>query len=219
MDKSFKDPELIEWQFDITHDGINDRMMVNIKAIKDINQFSNEDPVAIYSGKTGNKIWTENVNTILPGYEGLYWYQSEYDLEGSQNNEEKKDYLIRWEPFILQGNGGYRYTVFYLSENGQEVVTDSDQINFKISETESKESDIELINDFVNQVNKYLSNAIVIIDTNIGFGNRGVVYSTPDHKIVMPYDASYEINAIKAVLKEGYVPSDSESRVPLDSLK
>lgn len=171
--------EVVVLSSDLTKDGIDDEIKINIYAAKDIdsaNKYADIDTVEVFSGKTGEKIWGKRVSLIHMEQDGLYIY-----------NDGENDYILEMCLYMNQGNAVYKYSVLDLGEDG--VVTEKicEDIGFSVNEDERKEEDIENIKKFEKNINEYLNESYVILDTNY---DSDVVYSTKDNKVELTYDAS-----------------------------
>lgn len=139
-----------------------------------------EQTVSVYSGSSGELLWTGHADTVHPGWNGIYIY-----------NDGKNDYLIQWLPTIYQDNADFHFRIFSLDEEGKEKDLLAKNIQFDIYHP--KDGDTNTISEFVNMVNGYLENSYVLVDTD----NGTPVYSKADSKIVNLYDVSWILEEIK----------------------
>ncbi len=79
-----------------------------------------------------------------------------------------KDYLLRYNPTMAQGDAEYSYTLFSL-ENGQVDSIESDSVRFSVNpgQTPTAEKKAEM-DAFAKRVNALLSNSTVLLSTNEG---------------------------------------------------
>lgn len=166
--------EIVTWQEDITHDGIPDKIEVDISLANAVgeNLKGNEETLRIYSGKTGEKIWSGHADTIHAGWNGFYLYR---------NPENKKAYILNWRPVLYQGNGQFFYQIFSLTEQGERQIFTEEKLEFKV-DTMTKE-ETEQLNAYLTRLNGYLENSFLLIDTNEG----NVRYSPQGRPMTKPY--------------------------------
>lgn len=81
---------------------------------------------------------------------------------------------MRYNPSMTQGSANYRYALFYLDEEGTEINVDSNSLDFDISGRTGHTLEIEEILSFVDAVNVYLRQGILLLSTEEG----ELVYST-----------------------------------------
>ena len=179
-----KQIEPIIWYADITHDGIDDKIVVDLTYVINYPETGEEKTVSVYSGSTESLIWTGHADTVHPGYNGIYIY-----------NDGTNEYLLIWLPMIYQDRANFSLQVFSLLEEGkvQELATKT--IDFDMSRP--NECDTNAISSYIEEVNSYLKNSYVLVDTD----NGTPVYSTEKNKIVNVYDASGIFNEIEELKK------------------
>ena len=179
---NIKQVEPVIWYADITQDGIDEKIVVDLTYVINYPRTGEEQTVSVYSGYSGKLIWTGHADTVHPGWNGVYIY-----------NDGKKDFLIQWLPTIYQDNADFHFRIFSLDEDGKENDLVSKNIQFDIYHP--KNGDTDTISEFVDMVNGYLEKSYVLVDTD----NGTPVYSTADKKIVNLYDASWILEEIKQV--------------------
>lgn len=179
-DSDVKQEEPIIWYADLTHDGINEKIVVDLTYVINYPETGDEKTVSVYSGSSDELIWTGHADRVHPGWNGIYIY-----------NDGKNDYLILWQPTIYQDIADFNIRIFSLTEEGKE----KDILNKKIEFVtyRPKDSDFKDVPEFVDMVNGYLEKSYVLVDTD----NATPVYSTTDNKIINLYDASPVIDVMK----------------------
>lgn len=166
--------EPIIWYADITQDGIDEKIVVDLTYVLNYPKTGEEQTVSVYSGSTGGLLWTGHADTVHPGWNGIYIY-----------NDGKQDYLLLWQPTVYQGSADFRLRIFSLDEAGKEIELLTKNMQFVVYHL--KDGDTEAISEFVDMVNGYLEKSFVLVDTNNGIP----VYSTKDNKIINLYDISW----------------------------
>ncbi|MCH5268213.1 MAG: M56 family metallopeptidase [Lachnospiraceae bacterium] len=142
---------------DITGDGVADTVSIDINAAKGEYQADGEElppSIQIISGKTNEVIWESNANASLhAGYNQFYLYQN------------KHTYLMEWNPACWQGYCSYQWKVFKLTEDGKVKKIAGNKIEFDTNEGRVKEKDFGKIEAFGKELNKYLADAELLLDT------------------------------------------------------
>ncbi len=165
--------EIVTWQEDITHDGIPDKIEVDISLANAVgeNLKGNEETLRIYSGKTGEKTWSGHADTIHAGWNGFYLYR---------NPENKMAYILNWRPVLYQGTGNFFYRIFSLTEQGKVQLFTEEAFHFQVdtmSEEERKRLDA-----YIARLNGYLENSYILINTDGGI----VRYSPQGRQMTKP---------------------------------
>jgi len=176
--------EPIIWYADIAHDGIDDKIVVDLTYVINYPETGEEKTVSVYSGSTEALIWTGHADTVHPGYNGIYIY-----------NDGINEYLLIWLPMIYQDRANFSLQIFSLSEEGEIQELATKNIDFDMNSPD--ECDTKAISSYIEEVNGYLKNSYVIVDTD----NGTPVYSTKKNKIVNVYDASGILNEIEELKK------------------
>lgn len=172
--------EPIIWYSDITQDGIDEKIEVDLTYVINHPNTGEEQTVSVYSGSTGDLIWTGHADTVHPGWNGIYIY-----------SDGDNEYLLNWKPTIYQDSADFFFHVFSLTEEGdvQELTTETIQFNILGGD----ECDTDAISSYIDKVNSYLENSYVLVDTE----NGTPLYSTKNNKINNCYDVSAILNEIK----------------------
>jgi hypothetical protein len=174
--------EPIVWSADLTQDGIDEKISVDLTYVINYPETGEEKTVSVYSGATGDEIWTGHADTVHPGWNGIYIY-----------NDGSHDYLLLWKPMMYQGIASYSIQAFSLTEEGESQELFNESLEFDLNRPE--ECDKQAISAYVDKVNGYLKNSYVLVDTD----NGTPVYSTKDNKLKHLYDASDILEEIEAL--------------------
>lgn len=170
---SLNQVEPIVWYSDLTHDGIDEKIVVDLTY--DINNQSGpEQTVSVYSGCNGELIWTDYADIVHPTWNGIYIY-----------NDGVNEFLVHWKPVIYHDIAEFYFHVFSLTEEGDIVDNTIETINFNM--LRPKECDTDEISSYINMVNDFLKNSFVLIDTDNGI----LVYSKENEKKNILYDGSF----------------------------
>lgn len=102
----------------------------------------------------GSELWGEEMSTAHAGWDSLFLCT----LEG-------KNYLLRYQPTMYQGECTYSYTLFTL-ENGRETPHQTHAIEFDIHGGEPL--DVEEMTGFAGEVNALLSSSLLLLSTEGG---------------------------------------------------
>ena len=102
-------------------------------------------------------IFTQNAYAAHVGWLALFLYQ-----------KDGQDYLLRYIPGMWMGNAYYSYQLFYLAENGAEVVVQENEVSFDINFGSSLHGDFDpaAIDAFLTEVNALLSDSIQLMNTD-----------------------------------------------------
>lgn len=175
-----KQEEPIIWYADITHDGIDEKIVVDLTYVINNPKTGEENTVSVYSGSSGELIYTGHADTVHMGWNGIYIY-----------NDGKNDYLLLWQPTVYQNIADFNLHIFSLTEDGKDIEFSTENIQFVTYHL--VDVDIDDISEFVDMVNGYLEKSYVLVDTDQGTP----VYSTADNKIINIYDSSWIMGEIK----------------------
>ena len=119
-------------------------------------------------------IFTQNAYAAHVGWLAMFLYQ-----------KNGQDYLLRYIPGMWMGNAYYSYQLFYLAENGAEVVVQENGINFDINFGSSLHEDFDpvAIDAFLTEINALLSDSIQLMNTDYelreAFRLEGGLYHVP----------------------------------------
>ena len=156
----------IIWRVDLNHDGIDDRIVVDII---DSHYTSEGAKINVYNGVTGALMYTATADLPHTGWNGFYLYTNENGA-----------YLLNWIPGMWQGWGSYFYEVFSFNDRDEKVVLDSDSLDFSLDDLQAEHEGMDELVGFVQRVNYYLLQSWLIADTDDGT----LIYGTQDNRIV-----------------------------------
>ena len=151
---------------DLNHDGTDDYITVDLTG-EHVKTFMVFDGV---NDKT--MIWSGNADIPHAGWDGWYLYE-----------EDGKQYLLNWHPYMNHGYGNYSYEIFHIDDNHEKAVLRSENVGFSLDDLDS----VPEARAFVERANEYLAKSIVLIDTNDG----EVTFSTTDNPVTKTYDISW----------------------------
>lgn len=139
---------------DLTGDGIPEGIQIDERTAAEP-MTGNEPTIRIFSGKTGEIIWSLPVNTVHGGWNNVYLYRVG-----------RKAYLMTWRPAMYQGAADFEWKVFSLTEDGDEKILASDFFEFDLNNP--KKSDPERLWGFSKKLNTFLKKAQLLISTQEG---------------------------------------------------
>ena len=167
------------WYYDITHDGIKDKILVNTRTLYEMPK-EGENTISIYSGRSYELIWTENINSSHMGEGSVRIY-----------NDGEKDYLLMWKPYMAQGDAVYRCKIVKLSEDGNEEIIDEKVFSYSLN---SLSVDTEALRKYGEEVNAYLEKSFVLAESGSIMGEG---HSTDKEKRITTYDVEKDIKSIE----------------------
>ena len=146
----------VNLNIDITGDGVNDTISIDVNAAKGQSQTVENSPaIRITSGKTDNVIWKSDANASLhAGYNQFYLYHKKINT-----------YLMEWNPACWQGYCSYQWKVFKLTDDGKVKKIAGNKVEFDTNEGRIDEKDFDKIETFGKELNTYLANAELLLDT------------------------------------------------------
>jgi hypothetical protein len=160
----------IIWYADLNHDGIDDKIVVEIpekSAFPDVNVSIN-----IYDGDSGLIMFQAQAGMGHVEWDGYYlYYERDYA------------YLINWRPQMFQGDGNYVYEIFSFNDSGKKIIMNSGSYDF---DSQKLYDDFDNIGEFIKyirEVNTYLTNSRLIVDTDGG----DLLYGTPNGPMADPF--------------------------------
>ena len=135
---------------DFNHDGVKET--AKVVAFDDGELFELQ-----ISDSEGNIIWNVDAAKTHAGWRSLFLC-----------NIDGEDYLFRYTPSMYQGFCNYHYDLFYLDASSNEIIVDSDFVEFDINFGGQSHGSFnpDKIASFMNEVNAYLENSIVLLNTN-----------------------------------------------------
>ena len=139
-----------------------------------------ENTISIYSGRSYELIWTENINSSHMGEGSVRIY-----------NDGEKDYLLMWKPYMAQGDAVYRCKIVKLSEDGNEEIIDEKVFSYSLN---SLSVDTEALRKYGEEVNAYLEKSFVLAESGSIMGEG---HSTDKEKRITTYDVEKDIKSIE----------------------
>ena len=148
-DKADEDPVLVPLEIDLNRNGVPEQ----------INVVWQEDRMRYQLTVTERDevIFTQNAYTAHVGWIALFLYW-----------QDGQAYLLRYTPMMWQGHADYSYRLFYLAEDGSEVIVQEEWIRFDIDFGSSAHGDFdpETIDTFLTNVNTLLSGSTQLMNTD-----------------------------------------------------
>lgn len=164
-------PLVIEWYADLTHDGTDEKIVVDLTHINTQNEYKT---VSVYTGKNlDTLIWYGYADTCHAANIGIDLYQ-----------KDGLDYLMVWSPYMSNGGGDYYYEIFYFSDEYEKITYVKNDLVFYDTINEDESNGIEGIPDFINELNNYLKDSFILVDTNTG----DLVYSPKNEPLTKLYE-------------------------------
>lgn len=182
----------ITYYEDLTHDGVDERIVVDPYFAVTMPRTASEKIVQVYDGRTDQLIWWGHVDWVHGGWGGFYIYRDEKGLLGEAGSA----YLLDYEPEIWQGAGYYECRIFSLTETGAEEIVVWENVGIDLNQPET--CDMNAIMEFAEKMNAYFEDCYVLIDTNDGLN----LYSTDGSKIACPYDGTELPKLVNETLQE-----------------
>jgi len=162
--------ESIVWKADLNHDGIDDKIVVEVYVRDD--GADTGAIVTVYEGNSDKILYTADANVAHAGWDGVYLYY---------NNGAA--YLMNWRPSMFQGYAGYVYEIFSFAKNGKKIVFDSGSYMFEYQDLVVEHKGLVEFVTYVQKVNNYLMSCHLLADTDGG----ELVYGTPDNPYAKPF--------------------------------
>lgn len=114
---------------------------------------------------TGNEIWKESGNKAHAGWKSLFLCRID-----------EKEYLLRYTPYMGQGYGTYKYSLFTL-EGGVEKVYETNTLEFDLNGAE--ELNVRQMIAFADEVNSLLGKSTMLMSTDGGTYSFGPASAAP----------------------------------------
>jgi len=149
--------ESVTWEADLTHDGQPEQV------IFDWSQFDacGEGMFAVLDTQ-GKVLYSDEVTSSHS------WLRTYYLCSWKG-----KEYLFRYDPYMMQEEGSYWYELFYLTEDGEKIIEDTERIGFSIAILPSAPNnggkrvmDIPAMVAFADQVNEYIQNSFLLVSSD-----------------------------------------------------
>ncbi len=173
----------IVYQLDLTGDGKDDVITVNISKIK---RLWKRKAVISVEDSTGEELWCDEME--LSDTSGKLYYLCKMD---------GRYCLLRYITNYTKGDGKYSFEVFYPKKTGEDVFN-SEEIEFKTYAEKKYVRDFSATNmdHFRNCINEYLANGILLFSIDGGkvkySTENTVITYTENYKKIIPIDIQNE---------------------------
>ena len=141
----------------------------------------------------GRVIYTEEAYGSHAGWNALFLYQ-----------KDGQSYLLRYTPEMWQGYAYYSYRLFYLAEDGSEVVVQENRVDFDVNFDSSIHGsfDPQAIDAFLAEINSLLPDSIQLMNTDRdlleAFEREGRLYHVPSF---LYWEDDFSCDGSKTVLE------------------
>jgi len=176
------------WQADLTHDGQMELVVFDWGYLKEYMLAT----LTVVDAE-GTVIFSDtDMGSSHPGW--CSYYLCSLEEEGV-----RRDYLLKYVPYSMQGYGDYSYELFSLDGAGGKNVRYEQSVSFPMDrfaiemETEGSapdETEMEELADsiaaFVQAVNSYISQSFLVGSTDYDSMEQYLLYSTPGHLVRIP---------------------------------
>ena len=138
-------------------------------------------------------IFTEEAFFSHAGWNALFLYR-----------RDGQAFLLRYTPEMWQGSAYYSYQLFYLAEDGSEVIVQENRVDFSVNFGMSIHGDFDpaAIDAFLAEVNSLLSGSVLLMNTDddlIGaFESEGRLYHVPSF---LRWEDNYSYDESKTMLE------------------
>ena len=165
-DTAAEDPALVPLEIDLNRNGIPE----TINAV----WLDDEMCYKLTVTEGDEVIFTQNAYTAHVGWNALFLYQ-----------KDGQAWLLRYTPWMFQGIADYGYQLFYLAEDGSEVIVQENWVSFNVNFDLPAyiEFDPETIDAFLTEINALLSDSVQLVNTDedlrAAFMWEGRLYHVP----------------------------------------
>ena len=204
--------EILDIHTDINHNGVKETL--ELEKIYQGTTYQNKYvEVFVLSLKEGDKvIYSEEAVASHTGWNALFLY-----------HKDGQDYLLRYNPYMMMGGASYRYQLFFIAEDGSEIVVNENSVTFdnNFGSSVHQSFDPIAIAGFLEDINTLLKDSIELINTDDdlieSFKNEGRLYHIPqflfgeDRGFDYDYDKSVleNLEEYKAALEAFYAETDN----------
>lgn len=141
-------------EVDLDHDGLPDRL-----ELRQGEEAAGQQVLQFTASGMSSPTWTGEASTAHVGWQAFFLCR----LDG-------EDYLLQYTPYMGGGSCAYRYKLFYLTANGEEVVVQENAVDFDLifapEYAEQHQYDPQVINAFMEEINALLANSSQLINTD-----------------------------------------------------
>lgn len=134
--------------------------------------------------KDGTVRWMRELGTAHVGWGSFFAYQ-----------EDGRDYLVRYSPYMGQGAAWYDYVIFSLDADGEEVLLRGNAVEFDVNfgSPVHQSYDAETIAAFLEEVHGYLDDSVLLVSTEGGELQIGGSGADFDKDMFFTYDESLSL--------------------------
>lgn len=192
--------KILDVETDINHDGRTEMLELHsvLHSVTDgYDEFDDLDHAILNFVDFNKVVFAEMASASHSGWNALFLYR----MDG-------EDYLLRYNPYMMQGGAHYAYQLFYIDENGGEVIVKENSVDFDISFGSSVHEhsgfDTNAIDAFLAEVNAMLPYCIELLNTDWelieDFDREGRLYHVP-HFLETDEDFGYIYDPDKSILE------------------
>lgn len=181
QDTAFQQYGLPIYTVRLTHDDSSQKIVLDA-----VNTEAGQFYALRVIGNDGKPLWQCEAATPHSGWNTIFLTR----IEG-------KDYMMQYNPYMIQGSGSYCFRVFSLDKDGNEIVLDQDKVDFGINPPGAsghfRKRDIEPVKAFYVHVNQYFPASELLLNTDEHINlllpeRRGLAYGAQDNPITGFYD-------------------------------
>ena len=162
-------------QADVNQDGKDENIYLDKSRME-----TTFDVTILAADQSGNALWRETLNTAHAGWDQIFLCK----LDGEQ-------YLLRYNPYMGQGNCTYQYALFSPETGDKENVFRTNTLEFDING--SKQLDARKMVGFADEVNALLEKSILLVSSNGGAWSFGPASAEPFYERYSWLDGSPEL--------------------------
>jgi len=144
---SLEDAEVM--QADLTHDGTPEKLYIT----------ASDQRMGIYCNDGGSYIWEDDAFTAHVGWKAIFLCR-----------REGEDYLLCYTPWMGGGLCEYRYQLFYLTAEGEEVTVQQNEVEFDLifdlDYADRHHYDPQEIAVFMGEINILLEQSSLLVNTD-----------------------------------------------------
>lgn len=140
-------------EIDINHDGTAEALELK----KIYNENKALDTLVLNFTDGDKVIYSEEAAASHAGWNALFLYQ-----------KDGQDYLLRYNPYMSTGLAHYSYQLFYIGEDGFEIIVQENSVDFNVNfyDTEHRLFDSKAIDAFLAEINALLADSEKLLNTD-----------------------------------------------------